>query len=290
MGMHHVRANADLVASKLVAVVDVNRARADDTAQKFGCAAHYDVRHLIGSVDAVTIATPPEFHAATAIPLLEMGIPCLIEKPLAMTPGDCAAIIAAAAKTKAVVAVGHVERFNPATEALMAENIPSASIRSISVKRFSPAGGRAVAVDVVSDMMIHDLDIVLALKGRELVSTAAYGALADHARATLKFADGAEAVVQSNRKADERVRELVLQTANHEYRLDFMGKAVTKRDLPSGQTANLPVHDHDALRAEIADFLTAVKTGQPPRVTPAQALSAMNAAWAILDEMRGCQA
>ncbi len=283
MGMHHVRAANDLLAVKLVAVVDLKKDHAEEIAKQFGCVGFDTVDSLIGAVDAVIIATPPEAHAATAIPLLNVGIPCLIEKPLALTQADCQAIIAAAAKTKAVVAVGHVERFNPAAEALLAEGINSADITGLDVKRFSPAGGRQVAVDVVSDMMIHDLDVVLALKDSDVLSVDAVGEIDDHATAELGFADGTSATVAANRKADSRVRELTFSTPDYDYKLDFMGRAASKTDRNTSAAQALDLQDRDALRAEIADFLSAVKTKQTPRVTPEHALKSLQVAWRILD-------
>lgn len=290
MGMHHVRAAADMPDTKLVAVVDVDRARADATASAFNCKALYDAAALVGEVDVATIATPPEFHAAAAVPLLNAGIACLIEKPLAMTEGDCAEILAAATKGNAVVAVGHVERFNPATEALLSEKISPAAIQSIAVRRFSPASGRQVPVDVVSDMMIHDLDIVLVLKGHDLTSTTGYGVAAHYAQTMLTFADGTRADLKADRQANERVRELQMITTTHDYLLDFMNRTVAKQNRATLQTAMLPIQNHDALRAEIADFLWAVRNSHAPRVTAQHALTTMRVAWAILDEMKGCQA
>ncbi|MBL8630347.1 MAG: Gfo/Idh/MocA family oxidoreductase [Rhodospirillaceae bacterium] len=286
MGMHHVRAVTDLVATKLVAVVDTRKDHAEEVARQFNSAAFTDVSHVMGAVDAAIIATPPDVHAATAVPLLNIGIPCLIEKPLALNEADCKTIMAAAAKTKAIVAVGHVERFNPAAEALLAENIPSAEISHIDVKRFSPAGGRAVATDVVSDMTIHDLDVVLALKDSDVVGVKASGAPDTHATAHLTFADGTTATIAADRKADTRVRALSLRTPRFEYMLDFMNRTVAKSASQSGAPQMLSVQSHDALRTEIADFLSSVTTKQHPRVTPEHALKSLHVAWRILGAIK----
>lgn len=281
MGMRHVCAAADMADSKLVAVVDVDQARANEIAKQFNCQAFYDAADLIGHVDAATIATPPAFHAAAAVTLLSAGISCLIEKPLAMTEGDCVAIIQAAEKTNAVVAVGQIERFNPATEVLFAVGIKNNHIRCINVQRLSPAGGRQVAVDVVSDMMIHDLEIVLALKQSDVVAITAEGVLDNWAKAELTFADGTSAQLNANRKADTRIRGLALQTTHGAYHLDFIGRTVTHKT--HDITQSLAVGEHDALRAEIADFLDAVRTRTPPRVTAQDALRAMRVAWKIIE-------
>jgi len=274
MGMHHVRAMADVAGARLVAVADVDRARADETATAFNCRALYNAADLVGVIDAAVIATPPEHHAAAAVPLLNAGIACLVEKPLAMSEADCTAIIAAAKNTP--VSVGQIERFNPATETLFAAGIAPADIRAIDVRRHSPASGRQVPVDVVSDMMIHDLEIVLALKQSPVVSVAAKGVSDDWATAELTFADGATARLSANRKAEARIRELKLRTAKDAFHLDFMARTVTKNDAP------LPVHLHDALRAEIADVLDAARHKTKPRVSAYEAREAMRVAWRIL--------
>jgi predicted dehydrogenase len=287
MGLHHVRAAVDMADAKLIAVVDVDRARADETAQAFQCRAFYSASDLVGLVDAVTIATPPGFHAAAAVPLLRAGISCLIEKPLALNEADCLSIIQAAKTTNAIIAVGQVERFNPATESLLAANITPSDIRKIDVRRLSPAGGRQVAVDVVSDMMIHDIEIVLDLKRTAVSTVRAEGDIADWATAELTFADGTSAHLTAHRKAETRVRELELQTAACSYHLDFMARTVTRTT--NGISEALAVHEHDALRAEIGDFLDAVRAKSKPRVDADEALNAMRVAWQILKAIGGPQ-
>ena len=280
MGMHHVRAAADMADTKLVAVVDIDHARANQVAQQFQCQALYNAADLVGLVDTVTIATPPEFHASAAIPLLNAGIACLIEKPLALNEAECAAIIQAATKTNTPVAVGHIERFNPATEALFAAGLRGSDIKSITVERFSPAAGRQMPVDVVSDMMIHDLEIVLALKGCDVVSVSAEGVIDDWATAVLNFSDGTAAHLRTNRKAHERKRKLILNTTQGEYKLDFMARQLSY--ITSNISTAVTVHEHDALRGEIADFLAAVRTKSKPRVTAADAARTMYVARQIL--------
>jgi predicted dehydrogenase len=285
MGMHHVRAAKDMPATKLVAVVDADHSKANAVATEFGCQALYDARGLVGLVDAVTIATPPEFHWSASQPLLNAGIACFIEKPLALNETDSAAIVAAAKSNNIIVGVGHIERFNPATETLFQQNITGDSIREITVRRFSPASGRQVPVDVVSDMMIHDLEIVLALKQTQVVAVEAEGVIADWANAHLRFVDGTTAMIATNRKSDSRVRELIVKTEESSYQLDFMARKISR--VRSGVAESIAVTEHDALRAETADFLEAVRAGRQPRVTAQDAHDAMRVAWRILDCIKG---
>lgn len=281
MGMHHVRAIKDLSGAVLTAVVDLVSTRAQETAQAFNCAALTRAEDLIGVADAVVIATPPEAHRDAAIPLMKAGIACLVEKPLAMSEQDCVEILSAAESAGVVAAVGHIERFNPATEALFAENLESGDIGSIRVKRFSPASGRQVPVDVVSDMMIHDLEILIALKGDNISSITARGQIEDWAHAQISFADGTTADVSTNRKADVRERVLSMETRRGIYDLDFMNRTL-KRCGATG-TQIIGVLEQDALRAEQRDFIKAIRTRTSPRVTPRSALRAMRVAWKILD-------
>ena len=136
-------------------------------------------------------------------------------------------------------------------------------------------------MDVVSDMMIHDLEIVLALKQSDVVAITAEGVLDNWAKAELTFADGTSAQLNANRKADTRIRGLALQTTHGAYHLDFIGRTVTHKT--HDITQSLAVGEHDALRAEIADFLDAVRTRTPPRVTAQDALRAMRVAWKIIE-------
>jgi predicted dehydrogenase len=285
MGMHHVRAAKDMPATSLVAVVDTDRARADAVATEFGCRPLYQSADLVGLVDAVTVATPPEFHWAAARPLLGSGIACLIEKPLALTEVDSTAIVDTATSNNVIVGIGHIERFNPATEVLFQQQIRGDSIREISVRRFSPASGRQVPVDVVSDMMIHDLEIVLALKQSAVVAVEAEGTIADWANARLTFADGAIATIATNRKAEGRVRELVVSTGESSYHLDFMERTLSRKK--NGTVEPFTTIPHDALRAETADFLEAIRSERRPRVTAHDARDAMRVAWRILDCIKG---
>src|SRR6185503_18782928 len=167
LGRHHARILSSLDGVELVAVVDTNRGRAAEIAASSGTAAAFDARDIAGRVDAVTIAVPTELHREIALPFLQTGVAVLVEKPMARGLAEADEMIAAAAKSGATLAVGHTERFNPAVAAarpLLRDP------RFIEVHRLGTFPERSLDIDVVFDLMIHDLDVVLSLVTSEVAS------------------------------------------------------------------------------------------------------------------------
>lgn len=168
MGRHHARVYSQLPDTELVGVVDDHAERAGDVAEQWGCRHFHSVENLIkAGVDAVSVAVPTTSHRRIATALLEAGVSCLVEKPLAGTVEEARAIKDAADRSRGVLMVGHIERFNPIMRALRQEQVNNLPIipRFIEVHRVSPMTFRSVDVGVVMDMMIHDLDVVLMLMG-----------------------------------------------------------------------------------------------------------------------------
>ena len=261
MGLHHARAYARVPGARLVAVVDTHTDRAAAAAAEFGCAALTDARELIGRVDAVTVATPAATHAAVARPLLAAGVHCLVEKPLALTAEDCRALAAAA--TTAVLRVGHIERFNPAYRAFVAtapRNIGAVSARRLNMP------GRAVALDVVSDLMVHDIDLALTLKRIAVSATSARRLGAEHVEAVVTFADKSRATFAADRQAAAPARDMTIMTENKTLHLDFGARS---------PAAN------DPLTAELSDFLAACGGVPGIGATAADALAALDVVWRI---------
>jgi predicted dehydrogenase len=160
LGKHHARILSLLPGVELVAVVDTNRARAEEIAAAHRTTAAFDAREIAGRVDAVTIAVPTDVHRDIALPFLHAGVAVLVEKPMARSLAEADELIAAAAKAGATLAVGHTERFNPAVAAarpLLRDP------RFIEVHRLGTFPERSLDIDVVFDLMIHDLDVVLSL-------------------------------------------------------------------------------------------------------------------------------
>ena len=178
MGSHHARILASLPGVELCAIIDHNANKAARLAANYGAASGTDPQQLIGKIDCATIAAPSSRHAEIGLLLLSAGISCLIEKPLALTEADCVALIAAARQHHAHLAVGHVERFNPAFIAA-AEWLVGKRIIAIDARRMNPGSNRILDNDVISDLMVHDLDAIVYLVNRDqkrsIVQLAAQG-------------------------------------------------------------------------------------------------------------------
>lgn len=281
MGRNHLRA-AKAAGIEIAGVMDADADRAHAAAAEFGCTIAPDLR----TMGAVVIAIPTAAHAATALTLLQAGIHCLIEKPLAPSEAECEALIDAAETAGAVLQVGHVERFNPAVDALLAQGISPTDVTLITSRRTGPAGARVSDVSVVADLMVHDLDIVLALKPLPVTQVRAIGNR-DHAEAELTFADGAIATLVASRVAASRQRDLVVKTGGGEYRLDFIAKSLLRPARPARDPVAAAVFTGDALSAQLKHFVASIRGEHSPRVTGEIALDAMRLVWRIEAALEG---
>src|SRR5438105_3361060 len=210
LGKHHARLLAATDGARLTAVVDTDAARATSAAEGTGARTLTDCRDLLGEVDAVTVAVPTELHRDIALPFLERGISVLVEKPMTRTLDEARDLIAAAEATGATLAVGHTERHNPAVAVVM----PFVSTpRFIEVHRLGVFPDRSLDIDVVFDLMIHDLDLILALVKSEVTAIEAVGVTVltekyDIANARLRFQTGCIANVTASRISKDRVRKI----------------------------------------------------------------------------------
>jgi predicted dehydrogenase len=274
LGQFHAEKLAQAAGVALVAVVDADAARAKANAAQHGSRALTAPAQLAGQVDLVSVAVPTEAHHAVALPLLEAGVHVLVEKPMARTLAEADALIAAAKKGGALLAVGHLQRFNPAFRAL------SAALQKplfIDCERLSGFKQRGIDVDVVLDLMIHDLDLVLSLTANtELATVSACGfhVLTDSidlASVRLEFADGCVANLSASRVSQQAVRKLrVFQHDGYASadlqagKLRVVRRDAKKDDIVVDESA---YDERDELRAEIANFIEAVRGGRPPLVT-----------------------
>jgi predicted dehydrogenase len=273
LGQFHAEKLAALKGVELVAVADADAARARHVAAKHGCAAHADPLELIAGVDLVSVAVPTELHHAVAHGFLDAGVHVLLEKPIAKTLEEADALVALAKKRGALLAVGHLERFNPAFRAL------AAAVQKplfVDCERLSGFKQRGIDVDVVLDLMIHDLDLVLSLAKSELAQVSACGFQVltdsiDIANVRLEFADGCVANLSASRVSQQPVRKLRAFQHDRYASADLQaGKLrVASRDPRKGGIVEDEdaFDDRDALRAEIANFVDAVRGGRPPLVT-----------------------
>jgi predicted dehydrogenase len=276
-GQHHARILSTLPDVELVAVVDANPARAQDIARQTGARPFSDAAAVLDHVDAVTVATPTEAHSHVALPFLRAGVAVLIEKPIARSLAEADAMISAAKTTGAILAVGHSERFNPA---LAAVRPAVADPRFIEVHRLGTFPQRSLDIDVIYDLMIHDLDVVLSLVKSPVSSIEAVGVAVltprfDIANARLRFANGCIANLTASRISRDRVRKLRLfqqaayvsidfaaQTAQHWRLVKVPGGAA-----PSIEGQNVDVVSDEPLKRELIDFTTAVACRRSPLVT-----------------------
>lgn len=281
-GSHHARHYASQPSAHLVAVADADAARARAAAEKYGAEALSGHRDLIGKVDAVSICAPASLHEAIAADLIDAGIHLFVEKPLADTAAGAAALAKQAERAGVILQVGHIERFSPAIRALVGR---VGKVREIEAVRHSPWNGRSTDVDVVLDLMIHDIDLVLALARQPVVAVEARGtvvrtAFNDTVDARLRFADGAFARLSASRLAEKPRRTLRVVDAGGEYLADLGGPSLTRT--AAGATETIPVAAADNLGAEIAAFLASVADGSPPLVDGAAGRDAVAVAEMII--------
>lgn len=271
LGQYHAEKYAAHQDVELVAVADVDAARASEIAQKHGCRALADAGELVGKVDLASVAVPTELHRAVAQPLLEAGIHLLVEKPVTSTLDEADALIAAAKQQGVFLAVGHLERFNPAYRALaQAFERPL----YIECERLSGFKQRGLDVDVVADLMIHDLDLALALAGSEIAQLSAAGFQVmtdaiDIANVRIEFANGCVASLSASRVSQQSVRKLRVFQADRYGSADLQaGRLKLARRGPGGGVAleETGFEDRDALRAEVDDFVGSVRDGRAPLV------------------------
>jgi len=275
----------------LVAVVDVDPARAAEVAAAHGAVPLRDHRALIGKVDAVSVTVPTSEHHAVASELVEAGIHVFVEKPITVDVASAADLVARAERRGARLQVGHIERFAPAFRALR-ERVRAP--RLIECVRRSPWSGRALDVDVVLDLMIHDIDLVLDLAGAPVASVAATGISVatrfnDVVEARVAFANGVVATLAASRVAAAPERTLAVTEDGRRLIADLGRTELTiLAGTPDGGIAEerVPLARADNLAAEVDAFLTSVAAGTPPPVDGRAGLDALKLAEAVLAAAR----
>ena len=278
---------------RLRAVVDTDKERAAEIAAASSTDPLTDYRGLLGEVDGVVVAVPTELHAEIAVPFLERGTPVLVEKPMSRTIADADRMIAAAAAGKAVLAVGHTERHNPAVAiALRLVTAP----RFIEVHRLSAFPDRSLDIDVVFDLMIHDLDVILAIVGPDVVSIEAVGVPVltgryDIANVRLRFASGCIANITASRISKDRVRKIRFFQPDAYLSVDYASQEVEgyrlirKEPRPDIQGGTIPVERDEPLRRELIDFVNAIRGGAATLVDGVAGLRALTLASQIAERM-----
>jgi predicted dehydrogenase len=295
LGRHHARILSSIDGVRLVAVVDTKPGRAEEIASQTGTIGLTDYRQLLErGVDGVVVAVPTEIHGEVAMPFLERGIAALVEKPMAHSLTEADAMLAAAAASGATLAVGQTERYNPA----VATMLPLVtSPRFIEVHRLGAFSERSLDIDVVFDVMIHDLDIILALVRSEVAAIEAVGVPVltekfDIANARLRFASGCIANVTASRISRDRVRKIRFFQPDAYLSIDYAAQEVegwrlVRRDgqRPEIQGGQIPVKQEEPLRRELADFVRAIRERTPPIVDGAAGRRALALATEIAAKM-----
>lgn len=299
LGRIHAKIYANLPDVVLVGVADADATAAREVAAQHGCRACTDGRELLGQVDAVSIVVPTSFHLSVARPFLENGVHMLMEKPLAPTFEESLALVELAEVSGVVFQVGHLERFNAGIMAL-GERVQHP--RFIQVDRLGAFVDRATDVDVVTDLMIHDIDIVLALVDSPIRSVAANGmpVVTDHidiANARIEFENGAVANVTASRVSNKKYRHIRVFGNQHYYSLNYIDQklemAYAVPDANGGKWPKIIVQDcgiepRPPLDTELEYFVRAVRTGAQPLVTGRVGLEALRVAMLVKEKIHQC--
>jgi len=296
LGHFHAEKYAELAKADLVFVVDLDRERATTVAGKVGARPCTDYREILDQVDAVSIVVPTQAHYEVAKAFLQKGVHVLLEKPITTTLAEADELIRIAAAQKVVFQVGHLERFNPVVVALDGTIKQPGFIESIRIAPFKPRG---TDVNVVLDLMIHDIDIIQNIVGSKVSQINSIGAPVfteeeDIANARIQFANGCVANVTASRISLKSERKMRIFQPDAYITVDFQNKTfavfrkgdgemfpgipnITKEEKSFGQS--------DALKSEIEAFLDAVITGRPPVVTGEDGRQALETALMIIKKL-----
>ncbi len=289
LGKIHAKIYYGMENVDLVAVVDIDEGAAAETANRYGCEGLTTADDLLDRVDAVSIVVPTSAHLDVSRPFLEAGIHTLLEKPIAPSVEESARVVGLASRSSAILQIGHLERFNAGVMKLaeLAENP-----RFIECHRLGEFVERATDVDVVTDLMIHDIDIVLTLVNSKLQKVSAAGTrvitdFVDIANARLEFENGAVANVTASRVSREQFRRIRVFSENRYLGLNFANQQLEEiraREGASGDSYPELVHSRVdvvpqlPLDAELAHFIECIQEGKPPLVRGEDGLIAVEVA------------
>lgn len=305
MGRLHVRGYSHLDhLCNFVGVYDVNSEAAAAVAHQYGVAAFPSAAALLAEVDAVTIAAPTKYHFALAQQALRAGVHVLIEKPVCQTVREAQQLFELTKQHNCTVQVGHIERFNPAVQEL-AKLINNKHVIAIEVRRTGPYDPRVKDLDVIQDMMVHDIDVLRYLFGSEVTDIAAHArrvkspVFADHAVCTVTLANGIIATLTASRVTEQKSRMMNLTCEEAYIELDYMERRLAlSRDMQVHYESNgsalttlenvgerILVPDRDPLLTQAAHFLECVATGRRPLIGIKDALAALEVVERIQEQV-----
>jgi predicted dehydrogenase len=297
LGQAHARIYASLDQVELIAVCDINEANGRAVAERYQTRFVRDYRELLDAVEAVSVATPTVSHHEITCANLEAGVHTLVEKPIARTLDEADEMIRLAESKNLVLQVGHIERFNPAFVALQRQVTRPRFFEAHRMGVFTP---RSLDIDVVMDLMVHELDIIATLVQSEVVKLEAVGIpiltpKIDLANARLEFADGCVANITASRVSGERLRKLRVFQPNEYYSLDYAEQQVAMLKLTPPKAAGalpeiaaqgLLIEKREPLLAEIESFVAAVQSRTQPTVTGAEGRRALALALDLLEKIK----
>ena len=292
LGRFHALKYQKIPQVRLVAVVDSQEEQARRVGEELSVSFYTDYRQIFDQVDLVTIATPTFNHFSVAHACLQAGLHVLVEKPMTTTLEEADQLIDLAQQVGRVLQVGHLKRFHPAVIALNQSHLLQTP-RFIDSVRLAPFKGRSLDLDVVLDLMIHDVDLILNFVKSEVVDVDAVGMKVvtdqiDIANARLRFKNGCVANVTASRIAREATRRMRIFQENSFISLDFIQNDILmvrrgdgimpapNQPFPAVEEITLPIQNHDTLEAEIVSFCTAVRMGQPPLVSGKEGRKALH--------------
>ena len=306
MGRNHCRVFSTLRHVELVGVTDLNYEAAKQVAQQYETTAFANLDALLTSVDAVSIVTPTPSHFALALTCLERGVDLFIEKPMTATIAEAEMLVTLASNSQRIIQVGHIERFNP-TYSELKHVIEGMPIAAINFRRLSPYAGSNLDVDVIFDLMIHDLDLVLDLIPYPPQSILATGISAfsndiDHATAQFIFAEGPLLTLTVSRLTEHKVRSIEVTGLDAYVEGDLLNKSIALHRRMTGEY--LPQNQHniqyrqesvierihvplvEPLVVELQHFITCMRERRPPAVAAVDGLNALLLATQIREQVR----
>jgi len=272
LGQHHARIYSEIDGALLVGVADVDKDRADAVASRLGCRSFSDYSELLGEVEAVSLAAPTERHAEIGTEVLRRRIHVLIEKPIASDLAEADQLLETSEQTQTILQVGHTERFNPVVESIRSYVTKPQFFEAHRLGVFIP---RSLDIDVVLDLMIHDLDLVLSLTKQPIGEIHAVGIpvltpRVDIANVRIEFQDGCVANLTASRVSKERVRKLRFFQPHDYISLDLHQKSIEMFSLVEAEGERRiierkpPLEDGEPLRYELEAFLSAVRGNPSP--------------------------
>lgn len=294
LGAYHLQKYREIGDCSLAAVADIVGEKAEEAGREYGCAFFTDPRELIGRVDAVSVTVPTEHHFGAARELLASGIDVLMEKPITATLEEADELIALAESSGAILQIGLIERFNPAITAL--DGIMGTPL-FIESHRLHPFFNRGTDVDVVLDLMIHDLDIILhyvhsPIRRVEAVGIPVLSDKIDIANARITFRNGCVANVTASRVTGKKMQKIRFFGPEGYHSVDY-GKrelvSLARKMVPGGEAEITPnlveVEAYDPLEREIRAFVHSVITRDPPAVSGREGRRSLELAGMILEKM-----